>query len=204
MLTYENSLKRQGYDLVIGVDEAGRGPLAGPVVAAAVLLRDYDFRCRVDDSKKLTPVSREAAFFEIKNKSIYAIASVDNRRIDRINILQATIAAMRKAVSAVKAQLAPSELGRAFVIVDGNMRLDFGLPYQSIVKGDSKSLSIAASSILAKVYRDRLMEKYHRIYPGYGFDEHKGYPTAGHRRALKMIGPSAIHRKSFLKCLEKI
>jgi len=165
-------------------------------------LKDYDFRCRIDDSKKLTPASREAAFFEIKNKSIYAIASVDNRRIDRINILQATIAAMRKAVSAVKAQLGPTELGRAFVIVDGNMRLDFGLPYQSIVKGDSKSLSIAASSILAKVYRDRLMERYHRVYPGYGFDEHKGYPTAGHRRALKMIGPSAIHRKSFLKCLE--
>jgi len=202
VLTYENSLKRQGYDLVIGVDEAGRGPLAGPVVAAAALLKDYDFRCRIDDSKKLTPASREAAFFEIKNKSIYAIASVDNRRIDRINILQATIAAMRKAVSAVKAQLGPTELGRAFVIVDGNMRLDFGLPYQSIVKGDSKSLSIAASSILAKVYRDRLMERYHRVYPGYGFDEHTGSPTAGHRRALKMIGPSAIHRKSFLKCLE--
>ncbi len=204
MLRYERKLKKLGFDLVIGVDEAGRGPLAGPVVAAAVLLKDYEFFNRVDDSKKLSPERRKKAFFEIKKKSLYAVASVSHRRIDRINILQATILAMQKAVFGLTSQLSPAELKRAFIIIDGNMRMSLSLPYKSIVRGDAKSLSIAASSILAKVSRDALMEKYHKLYPEYGFDKHKGYPTAGHRNILRRIGPSAIHRKTFLKCLEKI
>ncbi|MCK9430447.1 MAG: ribonuclease HII [Candidatus Omnitrophica bacterium] len=204
MLRYERNLKKRGFDLIIGVDEVGRGPLAGPVVAVAVLLKEYSFRNRIDDSKKLSPAKRKAAFFEIKNKSLYKIASVSQGQIDRINILQATILAMQKAISGLAGKLTPAELKRAFVIIDGNLRMKLGLPYQSIIKGDAKSLSIAAASILAKVHRDSLMEKYHKLYPEYGFDKHKGYPTAEHRYVLKRIGPSAIHRKSFLKCLEKI
>lgn len=204
MLQYEKKLKSRGYDLIIGVDEAGRGPLAGPVVAAAVCLKSLKFETRVDDSKKLSPAGRKSAFFEIKNKSLYAIASVNHNEIDRINILQATKQAMQKAIAKLLKKAGPTGQRRAFVIIDGNMQFKLGLPYQSIVKGDSKSLSIAAASILAKVSRDTLMEKYHKIYPQYGFNKHKGYPTEAHRRLLSKIGPTAIHRKSFLKCLEKI
>ena len=204
MLQYERKLKSRGYDFIIGVDEAGRGPLAGPVVAAAVILKTLKFKNRVDDSKKLDPVRRKLAFFEIRDKSIFTIAAVGSKEIDRINILQATKLAMQKAISRLLKKLSPGERKRAFIIIDGNMQFKLDLPYQSIVKGDSKSLTIAASSILAKVHRDGLMEKYHRAYPQYGFDKHKGYPTETHRRLLCKIGPTAIHRKSFLKCLEKI
>ncbi len=203
MLQYERKLRRLGFDLVIGVDEAGRGPLAGPVVAAAVLLKRYNFLNRIDDSKKLSPAKRSSAFFEIKNNSLYAIASVSHKQIDRINILQATILAMQKAILKLTRQLTPAELKRVFILIDGNMRFKLGLPYQSIIGGDAKSLSIAASSILAKVHRDLLMEKYHKTYPEYGFGKHKGYPTAEHRYILRKIGPVTIHRKSFLRCLEK-
>lgn len=202
-LRYERRLKSRGYDLIIGVDEVGRGPLAGPVVAAAVLLKSFQFTNRIDDSKKLSAARRRLAFFEIKNKSLYAIAAVGHKLIDRINILQATKLAMQKAISGLLKELKPADLGRVFVIIDGNMRFELGIPYQSIVKGDAKSLSIAASSILAKVNRDTLMEKYHKLYPRYGFNKHKGYPTLEHRMILRKIGPSAIHRKSFLRCLEK-
>jgi len=184
------------------VDEAGKGPLAGPVVAAAVLLKSFQFDNRIDDSKKLSALSRKRAFFEIRNKSLYEIAAVDHESIDRINILRATKLAMQKAVFGLLKQLKPAELGRVFVIIDGNMRFELGIPYRSIIRGDGKSLSIAASSILAKVNRDSLMEKYHKIYPQYGFNKHKGYPTLEHRMILRKIGPSAIHRKSFLRCLE--
>jgi len=129
---------------------------------------------------------------------------VGYKQIDRINILQATKLAMQKAISRLLKKLSPAERKRAFVIIDGNMRFNLDLPYQSIIKGDSKSLSIAASSILAKVNRDALMEKYHKVYPQYGFNKHKGYPTPEHRMILRKIGPAAIHRKSFLRCLEKI
>ncbi len=204
MLTFERRLKSRGYDLIIGVDEAGRGPLAGPVVAAAVCLKSLKFENRVDDSKKLSPARRKSAFFEIKNKSLYAIASVNHKEIDRINILQATKQAMQKAITKLLKKAKAAGRMRAFVIIDGNMRFKLGLPYQSIIKGDSKSLSIAAASILAKVSRDTLMEKYHKIYPQYGFNIHKGYPTEAHRLVLRKIGPVAIHRKTFLRCLEKI
>ncbi|MHB8154567.1 MAG: ribonuclease HII [Candidatus Omnitrophota bacterium] len=202
MLYYERRLKLKGLDYIIGVDEAGRGPLAGPVVAAAVWLKDFRFINRIDDSKKLTPTQRKDAFFEIKSKSLYAIAAVSHKKIDQINILQATILAMQKAVRELAKQLTPGELKRAFVLIDGNMRFKLDLPYQSIVGGDGKSLSIAAASILAKVRRDQIMEAYHKIYPQYEFIKHKGYPTLLHREILKKIGPIAIHRKSFLRCLQ--
>jgi len=201
VLSIERRLKHKGYDLIIGVDEAGRGPLAGPVVAAAVILKDFRFIHRVDDSKKLTPAQREKAFFEIIKKSSYTIVSVGQRKIDQVNILQATILAMQKAVAELTKQLLARDLRRVFVLVDGNMRLKLDLPYQSIVRGDSKSLSIAAASILAKVRRDRMMVAYHKIYPEYEFIKHKGYPTQRHRAILKERGPVAIHRKSFLKWL---
>jgi ribonuclease HII len=204
VLRYERKLKKQGFDLIIGVDEAGRGPLAGPVVAAAVLLKGFGFKQRIDDSKKLTPARRKAASFEIKSKSLYAVGLVGHQQIDRINILQATILAMQKAITKLVKQLKPQELKRAFVLIDGNLRLKLSLPYQSIIGGDGLSLSIAAASILAKVHRDALMDAYHKIYPQYGFIKHKGYPTAMHRRVLKERGPVAIHRKSFLRCLEEI
>ena len=197
----QKSLKNKGYDLIIGVDEAGRGPLAGPVVAAAVLLKDFNFACRIDDSKKLTPAARKAAAVEIKSKSIYAISGVNHKKIDQINILQATILAMKKAVGALLRQLEPSDLKRVFVLVDGNMRFELPVPYRSIVGGDGKSLSIAAASILAKEHRDQVMFSFDRIYPRYGFKRHKGYPTLMHREVLKEIGEAAIHRKSFLKCV---
>ncbi|MEI6832207.1 MAG: ribonuclease HII [Candidatus Omnitrophota bacterium] len=203
-LRYERKLKAQGYDFIIGVDEAGRGPLAGPVVAAAVLLRSKKFDNRVDDSKKLSAKQREEAFFEIKHKSIFAIAVVGNKIVDRINILQATRLAMQKAISKLLKKLTLLERRKAYVIIDGNMHFKLSLPYQSIVKGDSKSLTISAASILAKVTRDRIMEEYHKLYPRYGFNEHKGYATEKHRLILKKIGFCAIHRKSFLRCLERI
>lgn len=204
MLYYEKKLKLKGYDLIIGVDEAGRGPLAGPVIAAAVWLKDFRFIHRIDDSKKLTPAKRKDAFFEIKSKSLYAIAGVNHEKIDQVNILQATILAMQKAVAQLAKQLTGPELKRAFVLIDGNMRFKLDLPYQSIVGGDGKSLSIAAASILAKVHRDQIMASFHKIYPQYEFIKHKGYPTQRHRDILKEKGPIAIHRKSFLKCCPQI
>jgi ribonuclease HII len=199
VLRYEKKLKLKGYDFIIGVDEAGRGPLAGPVVAAAVWLKDFRFIHRIDDSKKLTPAERKDAFFEIKSKSLYAIARVNHKKIDQVNILQATILAMQKAVGELTKQLTARELKRAFVLVDGNMHFKLDLPYQSIVGGDGKSLSIAAASILAKERRDQIMVAYHKIYPQYEFIKHKGYPTQLHRTILKKLGPIAIHRKSFLR-----
>ena len=204
MLSYERKLKLKGFDCIIGVDEAGRGPLAGPVVAAAVWLKDFRFVHRIDDSKKLSPAKRKVALVEIKNKSLYAIAAVNHKKIDQINILQATILAMQRAVRKLVKQLTPSELKRAFVLIDGNMRIKLDLPYLSIVRGDGKSLSIAAASIVAKERRDQLMVAYHKIYPQYEFIKHKGYPTQLHRAILKQKGPIAIHRKSFLKCLQEI
>jgi ribonuclease HII len=203
-LRYERKLKALGYDSIIGVDEAGRGPLAGPVVAAALLLKSFKFKHRVDDSKKLSAKQREVAFFEIKPKSIFAVAVVDNKVIDRINILQATRLAMQKAISKLLKKLTLAKQQNAYVIIDGNMHFNLGLPYQSIIRGDGKSLTIAAASIMAKVTRDRIMEKYHKIYPQYNFNQHKGYATQGHRRILKKISFCPIHRKSFLRCLERI
>ena len=197
MLYYENKLKKQGFDLIVGVDEAGRGPLAGPVVAAAVLLNTHCFENRIDDSKKLTPRAREKAFFEIIRKSEFGIGIVDEKVIDRINILQATRLAMRQAVNALAAKIKPLDAKLVHVIVDGDMSLEIDFSCTGIIRGDGKSKSIASASILAKVTRDRIMDSYHKAYPQYGFDRHKGYPTKLHREALKKEGLSPIHRRTF-------
>ena len=197
MLYYERKFIKKGFDLIIGVDEAGRGPLAGPVVAAAVALNTYSFKNRIDDSKKLTSRARERAFPEIIDKSFFGLGIVNEKTIDRINILEATCLAMEKAVSSLIGKLSPQKGKRIHIIVDGNIAIDTAFPCAKIIKGDSKSKSIACASILAKVTRDRLMISYDRIYPGYGFIKHKGYPTLAHRDVLKRLGPSLIHRKSF-------
>ncbi len=205
MLYYEKKLKAKGYDIIIGVDEAGRGPLAGPVVAAAVVLKTFRFKNRIDDSKKLTPLSRQKAFLEIIDKSISGIGIVSERIIDRINILEASRLAMKRSIAALADKfifLNHASRLMAHVIVDGNMALDIPFIYTKIIKGDSKSKSIACASILAKVARDRVMNLYDGFYPQYGFKKHKGYPTKEHRLALERFGPSLIHRKSF--CLTRI
>lgn len=198
MLYYENKLKKKGIKTIIGVDEAGRGPLAGPVVAAAVKLNTYRFKNRIDDSKKLTPASREKAFLEIIGKSVFGIGIVNENIIDRINILQATRIAMEEAVASLIDKLRKGTGNKAHVIVDGNMKLGLKLPCTEIIKGDAKSKSIASASILAKVTRDRIMRLYDAAYPQYGFIWHKGYPTKAHRELLKKFGPSLAHRKTFL------
>ena len=190
MLAYEQRFESQGYKAIAGVDEAGRGPLAGPVVSAAVILRERKFKNRIDDSKVLSESQREKAYQEIRIKAWVAIGIVGEKIIDQINILEATILSMRRAIFFLSPQ--PD-----FVLVDGNMSLNLNIPYESIVRGDAQSLSIACASIIAKVTRDRIMSIYHRKYPEYGFLEHKGYGTKSHFEALKRIGPSPIHRMSF-------
>lgn len=197
MLYYERKLKKRGYDLVIGVDEVGRGPLAGPVVAAAVVLKESHFKSRIDDSKKLTPRQRESAFPEIMNKSIFGIGIVSEKIVDRLNILVATRLAMEEAIAQLIGKLKKPKKIRICVLVDGNVKLNINYPFQGIIRGDSKSKSIASASILAKVTRDRIMTLYDKIYPQYGFIKHKGYPTKTHKLALKRFGPSLIHRTSF-------
>lgn len=196
MLYYERKLKESGCDLIIGVDEAGRGPLAGPVVAAAVALKTYEFKNRIDDSKKLTPLSREKAFLEVVEKSTFGIGIINEKVIDRVNILEASRIAMEHAVSDLLRKLSGS-YKYPHVLADGNMTFSFGVPFTSIIEGDGKSMSIAAASIIAKVTRDRIMAVYDKVYPQYGFSEHKGYPTESHRNALKKFGPSEIHRFTF-------
>ena len=172
------------------MDEAGRGPWAGPVVASAVIVRDVSFLSRVDDSKKMTPKAREKAFDEILSKCVVGVGIVEVQVIDEINILQATYRAMEEAVEG---------LGTApdCVLIDGNRTPK--IPYRQIpvVDGDAQSFSIACASIIAKVTRDRMMDVYHELYPKYGFRNHKGYGTPEHERALKEHGPCRIHRKSF-------
>jgi len=194
---YERKLNKQGYDVIIGVDEAGRGPLAGPVVAAAVALKTRRFKTRIDDSKKLKPRQREAAYLEIVDKSFYGIGAADHNLIDRYNILVATRMAMQQALRKLIATLDNPEKKRIYVIVDGKMGLDINYPVRDIIRGDSKSCSIAAASILAKVTRDRIMSFYHIIYPQYNFLQHKGYPTKLHRDAIRQHGVSLIHRSTF-------
>ena len=191
---YEHAAYQEGIDLVCGVDEAGRGPLAGPVCAAAVILpRDLEIE-GLNDSKKLSDKRRRALYEVITEQAIsYGIAMVDEKVIDEINILQATFLAMRQAVL----QLSEKP---ALALVDGNREPDFGdIPIKTIVKGDSLSANIAAASILAKVTRDRFMEEQDAIYPQYGFSVHKGYGTKAHYEALREFGACPIHRRSFLK-----
>jgi ribonuclease HII len=197
LLYYERKFKRLGYDFIIGVDEAGRGPLAGPVVAAAVNLRRARFTNRIDDSKKLTPQSRERAFPEIIKKSHFGLGVISEKVIDRVNIEQATRLAMETAIARLLTKLKPSRARRVRILVDGNIRLKTSHPCTNIIRGDAKSKSIASASILAKVTRDRIMLVYDKVYPQYGFCQHKGYPTREHRVKLKQFGPSLIHRRTF-------
>ncbi len=180
------------FPLICGIDEAGRGPLAGPVAAAAVILPASFELPYLNDSKKVTPKRRDVLFDEIKKQAVaYAVCLASPERIDEINILQATLEAMRNAVSELSA--APEFIAADAVTIPG-----IAIPQKAVVKGDAKCASIAAASILAKVTRDRLMEEYDRIYPEYGFASHKGYGTAEHIRALKQYGPCPIHRRSFI------
>ena len=193
MWEIETGCFAEGYQVICGVDEAGRGPLAGPVCAAAVILPPDAEIPGLNDSKKLTDKKRRELMPVIKEMAVaYGIAFADEKEIDEINILQATYRAMHRAIEAlpVKPDLA---------LVDGNRAGDFGLPVKTVVKGDSLSASIAAASILAKVTRDDMMEAYAGEYPGYGFEIHKGYGTKAHYAALTEKGPSPIHRMTFLK-----
>ena len=204
MLRYERQAKKQGYQLVIGVDEAGRGPLAGPVVAAAVALQKTSFRNKIQDSKKLTPLQRECAFHEIYDKAYVGVGIMSESVIDQYNILQATFQAMALAVRRLLYDLARNNSPRSYsdkdicILVDGNsFKTDLQIDYRTIIDGDALSLSIACASIVAKVTRDRILCAYDKIFPQYGLAKHKGYPTRSHREALEKYGPSMIHRKSF-------
>ena len=194
---YEEKHYAEGYLAVCGCDEAGRGPLCGPVVAAAVILPRGLVIEGLDDSKKLTEKKREKLFDIIKEKAIaYAIAEASPAEIDEINILNASMLAMRRAVAALSVKA-------DFALIDGNASRGFNIPTETVVKGDSKSYSIAAASILAKVTRDRGCAELDRDYPMYGIAKHKGYPTKEHMDAVREHGPSPIHRRSFLKFLDK-
>lgn len=197
MLYYENKFKKKGYKVIIGVDEVGRGPLAGPVVAAAVTLKTNRFKNRIDDSKKLTPRQRENAFLEIDRKAFFGIGIVNENIIDRLNILEATRIAMEQAVSELLDKLKKRQKKNMHLLIDGNVRLENRISFTNIIRGDSKSKSIACASIMAKVTRDRIMDIYDKVYPQYGFIKHKGYCTRRHRAALNKFGPSIIHRRSF-------
>ena len=190
---YEREAFAEGFAVVCGVDEAGRGPLAGPVCAAAVMLPPGLEIPGLNDSKKLTDKKRRELYDVITAQAVsYGIAFASEQEIDEINILQATFLAMERAMQ----QLSPQP---ELALIDGNRAKDFGLPVRTIVKGDSLSASVAAASILAKVTRDRLMEEYDAQYPQYGFAVHKGYGTKRHYEALREFGPCPIHRQSFLR-----
>ena len=192
-LEYENKAYESGYNIVCGVDEAGRGPLAGPVYAAAVVLPKGYVVDGVNDSKKLSEKKRDALFDKIVNECVcYSIGTASVKEIDEINILQATFLAMERALAQLKVQ--PD-----LALIDGNREKDFGLPVKTIVKGDSLSANIAAASVLAKVSRDDFMIAQAEKYPQYGFDIHKGYGTRAHYAALEQYGVCPLHRMSFLK-----
>ena len=189
----ETQYRERGIERICGVDEAGRGPLAGPVYAAAVILPFGLEIPGLNDSKKLSDKKRRELFPVICEKAIaYGIGFADAREVDEVNILQATFLAMERALNALSVR---PELA----LIDGNRAKDFGLPVETVVKGDSRSANIAAASILAKVSRDRVMEELAETYPQYGFEVHKGYGTKRHYEALREFGPCPIHRSSFLK-----
>ena len=198
MLTFDSELAliNDGYTRVCGVDEAGRGPLAGPVVAAACILPTNCVIEGLNDSKKLSQSKRERLFDQIRACAVsYSIASASNEEIDRLNILNATMLAMTRAIEGLTI---PAD----FAIVDGNCVRNFPIPAMTIVKGDAKSPSIAAASILAKVTRDRYCLEMDAQYPEYNFKKHKGYPTKEHRELLQKYGSCPLHRQSFLRCVQ--
>ena len=176
--------------IVAGVDEAGRGPLAGPVIAAAVILDTKNLPIGINDSKKLTQKAREHLFDVIINNHIVGIGIAEPEEIDRVNILQASLIAMQRAVAELDTR-------PEMILVDGNKCPDLTIPCQAIIKGDSKSISIAAASIIAKTLRDRIMMEADTRFPGYDFAKHKGYPTKAHKQALLDIGVSPLHRRTY-------
>ena len=190
----DKSYFKEGYNYICGIDEAGRGPLAGPVVVAAVIMPKDSMIEGVNDSKKVSEKKREKLYELIIEEAIsYSVGIVDQNEIDRINILNATKAGLTEAVRTLKVK---PEL----ILVDALTNIDTcGVPYQSIIKGDAKSYSIAAASIIAKVTRDRIMREWDKVYPQYGFAKHKGYGTAAHIAAIKEYGLCPIHRRSFTK-----
>ena len=191
--TYEHNAYLRGFTAVCGIDEAGRGPLAGPVCAAAGLLPEGLVIDGLNDSKKLSEKKRELLFPVIEENALaFGIGFADEKEIDEINILQATFLAMRRAFDAMQRRC-------DYVLVDGNRMPPMPVPGETVVKGDAKSPSIAAASILAKVSRDRVMLEYAKQYPEYQFEKHKGYGTKAHVEALRAFGPSPIHRRTFLK-----
>lgn len=192
-LEFEKNAINRGYKAVCGVDEAGRGPLAGPVCAAAVILPENTIIEGVNDSKKLSEKKREALYDVIKSKSLsYCIAYASVEEIEEINILNATMLAMKRAVEGL-------DIKADYAMIDGNRLPDLDIDREFVIKGDAKSMSIACASILAKVSRDRLLYKYAEEYPQYLFEKHKGYGTKAHIEAIKEYGPCPYHRLSFLK-----
>jgi ribonuclease HII len=188
---YENRVREKGFSVIAGVDEAGRGPLAGPVVSAAVILPSGFRASGLTDSKKLSPATREIYYEKIyADADAIGVGVVDVAEIERINILQASLLSMVIAVKNL--QLQPD-----FLLIDGQFVIQAKYPQQAIIKGDALSISIAAASVIAKVTRDRIMENYHTVFPIYGFNRHKGYPTLEHREAIKINGCCPIHRKTF-------
>lgn len=187
---FEESAKKLGYKNIAGVDEAGRGPLAGPVVAAAVILpQDFDL-FEVNDSKKLSEKKRDKLAFAICEKCMVGVGIVTPEGIDRVNIRNASLEAMRKAVFSL-------DITPDYVLIDGNAKIECGIDEETIVKGDSRSISIGAASIIAKVFRDRIMKEYSMKYPEYLFEKHKGYPTKKHKELIAEHGLTPIHRITF-------
>lgn len=188
---YECEARINGALMIAGIDEVGRGPLAGPVVAACVILPEDFPEIGVDDSKRLLPKKRESLANEIEQRAIcWAIGKVEPEEIDRINIYQASRLAMKRATQSMT-------ITPGFLLIDGRANIDIHIAQRTIIKGDQQSLSIASAAILAKVARDKMMETFHDIYPEYGFNKHKGYATKNHLEAIRKNGPSPIHRKSF-------
>ena len=191
LFEFESKASHQGFKNIAGIDEAGRGPLAGPVVAAAVIFPSKVNIPDLNDSKKLSANKREELFPKIQEISVaFGLAVVDQKVIDKINILQAARLAMKQAVETLK-------ITPGLLLIDGNQKIDSTLNQWVIVKGDSRSLSIAAASVLAKVTRDRIMDGYHKLYPQYEFNRHKGYGTRLHRNLIQEHGPCPIHRSTF-------
>ena len=191
---YEKNLYEEGVKLIAGIEEAGRGPLAGPVVVGVVILRETSFIEGINDSKKISEAKREKLYEEITNEAVaWSVGIVDETRIDEINILNATKEALTKAISNLK-------IKPEIILVDALDKIDtLSIPYISIIKGDAKIYSIAAASIIAKVTRDRIIRSYDKIYPEYEFIKNKGYGTAKHIEAIKQYGLCPIHRRSFTK-----
>ena len=191
-LKYENELRDQGYKIIAGVDEVGRGPLNGPVVAACCIINSELDLTGITDSKKISEVKREKLYNYLKENTIYGIGEASPKEIDELNILNATKLAMKRAIDEVKKQV---EID--YLLIDGNMKFDFDIPYESIVKGDLKCASISCASIIAKVCRDRMLIELDKKYPEYGFKDHKGYPTKKHLEAINKYGLIDGYRKSY-------